>query len=241
MSLRRRANTLAIRDYVRALASPLVLILLCASAISIFLGEVLDACLIVSIVLIGVTISFVQSHRSQRAAEKLREQVSPTATVLRDGLWGELPRAEVVPGDIIQLSAGDLVPADARLLASRDLHVQEAALTGESLPSEKAYGDGTAGRVFFGTSIVSGTATAEVTATGTRTEFGEIAARLAADPPETEFERGLRQFSYLILRTTLFLVLFIVAVRVSLHHDPLQSILFRRSLSQSASLPNSCR
>ena len=104
--------------------------------------------------------------RSQRAAEKLREQVSPTATVLRDGLWTELLRREVVPGDIIQLSAGDLVPADARLLLSRDLHVQEAALTGESLPSEKACGDGPAGRVFLGTSIVNGTATAEVTATG---------------------------------------------------------------------------
>ena len=220
-----------VRDYVRTLASPLVLILLCASAISMFVGEVVDACLIVAIVLIGVTISFVQSHKSQRAAEKLREQVSPTATVLRDGLWTELLRREVVPGDIIQLSAGDLVPADASLLVSRDLHVQEAALTGESLPSEKACGDGPAGRVFLGTSIVNGTATAEVTATGARTEFGEIAARLAAEPPETEFERGLRQFSYLILRTTLFLVLFIVVVRISLHHDPLQSILFAVALA----------
>jgi len=196
-----------------------------------FVGEVLDACLIVAIVLIGVTISFVQSHKSQRAAEKLREQVSPSATVLRDGLWTELLRREVVPGDIIQLSAGDLVPADARLLVSRDLHVQEAALTGESLPSEKACGEGPAGKVFLGTSIVNGTATAEVTATGTRTEFGEIAARLGAEPPETEFERGLRQFSYLILRTTLFLVLFIVVVRISLHHDPLQSILFAVALA----------
>ena len=164
-----------------------------------------------------------------------RRETSRAGLPNRDGSsrWfvGRVATREVVPGDIIQLSAGDLVPADARLLASRDLHVQEAALTGESLPSEKAYGDGTAGRVFLGTSIVSGTATAEVTATGTRTEFGEIAARLAADPPETEFERGLRQFSYLILRTTLFLVLFIVAVRVSLHHDPLQSILFAVALA----------
>src|SRR4051794_9263323 len=87
-----------VRDYVRTLASPLVLILLCASAISMFVGEVVDACLIVAIVLIGVTISFVQSHKSQRAAEKLREQVSPTATVLHDGLWTELLRSEVVPG-----------------------------------------------------------------------------------------------------------------------------------------------
>jgi P-type Mg2+ transporter len=162
-----------LRDYLRALASPLVFILLCASAISMFVGEVVDACLIVGIVLIGVTISFVQSHKSQRAAERLREQVSPTATVLRDGLWTELLRREVVPGDIIQLSAGDLVPADASLLVTRDLHVQEAVLTGESLPSEKACGDGPTGRVFLGTSIVNGSATAEVTAAGTRTEFGD--------------------------------------------------------------------
>jgi Mg2+-importing ATPase len=90
------------------------------------------------------------------------------------------------------LSAGDLVPADARLIDARDLDVQEAALTGESLPAEKAPGSGTAGKVFLGTSIVSGIATAEVIATGAATEFGEIAARLAAKPPETEFQRGLR-------------------------------------------------
>lgn len=220
-----------LREFFTALASPLVLILLCAAAISIFVGEAVDASLIISIVLIGVTINFVQSHRSQKAAEKLREQVSPTATVLRDGAWLELPRREVVPGDIIQLSAGDLVPADARLIDARDLHVQEAALTGESLPAEKAPGAGSAGTVYLGTSIVSGTATAEVTATGGRTEFGEIAARLAANPPETEFQRGLRHFSYLILRTTLFLVLFIVAVRIPLHQDAFQSILFAVALA----------
>jgi P-type Mg2+ transporter len=220
-----------LRELFAALASPLVLILICAAAISVFVGEAVDASLIISIVLIGVTINFVQSHRSQKAAEKLREQVSPTATVLRDGQWRELPRREVVPGDIIQLSAGDLVPADARLLEARDLHVQEAALTGESIPAEKIIGGGPEGTVFLGTSIVSGIATAEVTATGSKTEFGEIVARLVAHPPETEFERGLRRFSYLILRTTLFLVLFIVAVRIVFHQDAFQSILFAVALA----------
>jgi P-type Mg2+ transporter len=220
-----------LREYLGALTSPLVLILLCAASISIFVGEAVDASLIIGIVLIGVTINFIQSHRSQKAAEKLREQVSPTATVLRDGVWRELRRREVVPGDIIQLSAGDLVPADARLLAARDLHVQEAALTGESLPAEKVPGAGPEGAVFLGTSIVSGTATAEVTATGARSQFGAIVARLAARPPEAEFQRGLRRFSYLIVRTTLFLVLFILAVRIPLHQDALESILFAVALA----------
>jgi Mg2+-importing ATPase len=221
----------ALNEFLAALASPLVLILLCAAVISVFVGEPVDASLIISIVLIGVTINFVQSHRSQGAAEKLREQVSPTATVLRDGTWRELQRRGVVPGDIIQLSAGDLVPADARLLEARDLHVHEAALTGESLPGEKATGPGMAGAVFLGTSIVSGTAIAEVTATGANTQFGDIAARLAAKPPETEFQRGLRRFSYLIVRTTLFLVLFIIAVRIPLHRGAFESILFAVALA----------
>ena len=220
-----------IREFLAALASPLVLILLCAAAISVLAGERVDASLIITIVLIGVTINFAQSHRSQKAAEKLREQVSPTATVLRDDAWCEIPRRQVVPGDVIRLSAGDLVPADAGLIDARDLHVQEAALTGESLPAEKAPGSGVAGKVFLGTSIVSGIATAEVIATGSATEFGEIAARLAAKPPETEFQRGLRRFSYLILRTTLFLVLFIVAVRIALRQDAFQSILFAIALA----------
>jgi Mg2+-importing ATPase len=220
-----------VQEFLAALASPLVLTLLCAAAISIFAGERVDASLIITIVLIGVTINLAQSHRSQKAAEKLRGQVSPTATVLRDGAWCEMPRRQVVPGDIIHLSAGDLVPADARLIDARDLHVQESALTGESLPAEKAPGSGAAGKVFLGTSIVSGIATAEVIATGSATEFGEIAARLATKPPETEFQRGLRRFSYLILRTTLFLVLFIVAVRIALRQDAFQSLLFAIALA----------
>jgi Mg2+-importing ATPase len=217
----------ALREFWDALSSPLILILLVAAGISIFVGEAVDAALIIVIVLIGVVVNFVHSHRSRRAADRLRAQVTPTATVLRDGVWREIPRQEVVPGDILQLSAGDLVPADARLLTARDVHAQESALTGESLPTEKPEG----AMVYLGTSIVSGAATAEVTATGSATQFGEVAARLAARPPETEFESGLRRFSYLILRTTLFLVLFIVIVRSLLGQEPFESILFAVALA----------
>jgi P-type Mg2+ transporter len=219
--------------------NPLVIILLIAGIVSAFLGEPLNAAIIVTIVVLSVALNFVQAYRSQRAIERLREGVAPTATVLRDGAWSEIRRREVVPGDVIRLAAGDLVPADGRLIEARELHVQEAALTGESLPVEKeaiaarAPGaqDDTSGRVFLGTSVVSGTGAAVVEATGRKTAFGDIAARLATHPPETEFERGTRQFGFLIMQTVLFLVLFILIVSIALRRDPFQSLLFAVALA----------
>ena len=184
----------AIRQLVRLFINPLVLILLVASLVSASLGQQADALIIVSMVLLGVGINFWQTDRSQRAAERLRASVLPTATVQRDGQWVEIPVRQVVPGDVFRLSAGDLVPADARLVESRDLSVQQSTLTGESLPVSKdaAIGESPDGEgpdaphlVFLGTSVVSGTATAVVVATGPRTVFGDIAERLAARAPET--------------------------------------------------------
>ena len=110
-------------DFLHGFMNPLVLILIIAAAASAFLGDKVDAGIIGVIVLLSAAIDFGQTYRSQRAVEKLRAQVAPTATVLRDGEWKELRRREVVPGDIVRLSAGDLVPADARLLIARDLYV----------------------------------------------------------------------------------------------------------------------
>jgi Mg2+-importing ATPase len=226
-------------DLVRAAANPLVIILLIAGAASAFLGEVTEAMLIAGIVLLSSGINVWQTFRSQRAVSRLQAAVAPTATVLRDGAWIELPRRDVVVGDIIRLCAGDLVPADARLVTADDLYVQQAALTGESLPSEKTPSDGPIPRsgpdaaelVFLGTSIVSGTATAVVLATGPQTAFGDIVERLAARPEETEFERGTRRFGMLILQTVLFLVLFILIVNVTLGRDAFQSLLFSVALA----------
>jgi Mg2+-importing ATPase len=218
--------------------NPLVIILLIAAALAGFLGQLVDAVIIIVMVLVGIAINFFQTYRSQLAIERLRSQVAPTATVLRDGHWQEIPRRGVVPGDIIRLSAGDLVPADSRLLVSRDLYVQQAALTGESLPSEKeAHGGQTSdlpdapNKVFLGTSVVSGAATAIVLSTGRRTAFGDIAERLAQRPVETAFDQGLRRFGFLIMRAVVFLVLFLIIVSVALHHDPLQSLLFAVALA----------
>jgi Mg2+-importing ATPase len=219
--------------------NPLAIILLVASAISAAVGEVLNASIIALMVLLSAALNFVQTYRSQRAVERIRKEVAPTAAVLRDGNWTEIARRELVPGDVIRLSAGDLVPADAWLFKIRDLHVQQAALTGESLPVEKEALDlhtisqdtSDDHKVFLGTSVVSGTGTALVMATGKNTAFGDIATRLATKPPETEFERGTRQFGLLIMKTTILLVLFVLLVSVVLHHNFLESLLFAVALA----------
>jgi len=220
--------------------NPLVVILLVAALISAILGDRVDAAIIVLIVALSISIDFTQTFRSRRAIERLREHVSLTATVLRDGAWQEIKRHEVVPDDIVRLCAGDLVPADAQLLEARDLYVQQAALTGESMPAEKNArpGDKAAentpdapDRVFLGTSVVSGTAIAKILTTGPHTQFGAIAQRLAERPQETEFEHGLRRFGMLITRTVFFLVLFILVVRVAMHRDAFESFVFAVALA----------
>jgi P-type Mg2+ transporter len=220
-------------DFLRFFANPLVIILLCASAISAVVGELVDATIIAVVVMLSVVLNFFQTYRSQKAVERLRAEVAPTASALRDGAWVEVPRREIVVGDVIRLSAGDLVPADARLLESRDLHVQQAALTGESLPAEKSAKPGPESEhlVYLGTSVMSGIATALVYATGRNTQFGDIAMRLAQRPPETEFERGARQFGVLITETVFFLVLFILLVNISLHRNAFESLLFAVALA----------
>jgi len=225
-------------DFLRLFLNPLVLVLLIAALASAALGQATDAGIIFAIVILSSTLEFGQTRRSQKAVEELRAQVAPKATVLRDGQWTEIPCAEVVPGDVVRLSAGDMVPADARLLESRDLYVQQAALTGESLPTEKhARGEEVSthpdaeNMVFLGTSVVSGTARALIVTTGTATEFGDIAARLAAPPEPTAFERGLKDFSLFLTRTVFFLVLFLIVVGVLRHRDPFQSLLFAVALA----------
>lgn len=223
---------------IRFFLNPLVIILLIASFISGLTGDRVSSALIATMVLLSVVLNFVQTFRSQQAADRLRQGVAPAASALRDGRWQQIPRRDLVPGDVIQVEAGALVPADARLIQSRDLHVQQAALTGESMPVEKQAGDviqtedeDAPDTLFLGTSVVSGTGTALVVTTGSRTAFGDIAARLAVRPPETEFERGTRHFGLLIMKTVLFLVLFVMLVSVAARHDPLESLLFAVALA----------
>jgi len=233
-----RKRRSAVIAFLHLFLNPLVLVLLIAATASAALGEATDAGIIFAIVILSNTLDFAQTRRSHKAVEQLQAQVAPMASVLRDGQWVEILCAEVVPGDVVRLSAGDMVPADARLLESRDLYVQQAALTGESLPAEKqARGEAVTtnpdaeNMVFLGTSVVSGTARAVIVTTGTATAFGDIAARLAAPPEPTAFEHGLKDFSLFLTRTVFFLVLFLVVIGLLKHRDPFQSLLFAVALA----------
>ncbi len=223
-------------QFLELFTNPILIILLVASGVAAFLGERLEATIIVVIVVLSSTIDFIQSYRAHVGMERLKSQVAIQAAVLRDGQWHELPRKAVVPGDVVRIIAGDLVPADCILIASRDLHVQEAALTGESLPAEKETPpqDGPLEprhRVWMGTSVVSGHATALVAATGKATEFGEIASKLAQLPQETDFEHGLRQFGALVLKTILLLVLAVFLITAIVHQATLEALLFAVALA----------
>ncbi len=222
----------AVRPLLLFFANPLVLILLVASVISGLLGEPVNALLITVIVLLSAVLDFLQVARSEQAARRLKQLVAPTARVWRDGMLVEVPVREVVPGDLLDVRAGDLIPADAVLIPPGTLAVDEAALTGESLPAEKRGGaGGDAGRIWAGTSVVSGVALASVTATGTHTQFGAIARALLERAPPTDFEIGMRRFGLLITRTVIGLVLFVLLVEALLRRDPLQSFLFALALA----------
>jgi Mg2+-importing ATPase len=230
----------AVRELLRYFANPLVLILLVASVVSAAFGQPVSAVIIALMLLLSVALNFTQAYRSQQAAARLRLQVAQTATVVRDGVEREVPVRDVVVGDVIHLKAGDLVPADGRLLSTRDLFVNEAALTGESLPREKqatagALAAGGLGEavtaVFRGTSVISGLGVAVIMATGPATEFGRVATSLLARPPETEFERGTRRFGFLILQVVIFLVLFVFLVNALLKRDLLETFLFSVALA----------
>jgi Mg2+-importing ATPase len=229
----------ALRLFLAQLRSPLVLLLLGAMALSLALHETTDALIVLCVIALSTLLGFFQEHRAAGAVARLLAMVQARCTVLRDGSAREVPVSEVVPGDVVELRAGDAIPGDSRILSSRDLFVDEAALTGESYPAEKAPGaapaetplSARACALYQGTHVISGTARAVVVATGEDTEFGALAARLAARPPETEFERGLRRFGEMLIRVTLLLVLGLFAVNVYFHRPVVESLLFALALA----------
>ncbi len=234
-----RKRSLIVESLVRSV-NPLVFILLLSALVSSLTGEASSGIIISIIVFLSIVIDYVQSHRSFLAIERLRIQVAHTATVFRDKIWKELLTRELVPGDIIQLNAGDMVPADSILLTANDLHVQQAALTGESLPIEKEISlDGLKTQnpfeatnvVFCGSSIVSGKATALVVTTGLNTEFGQIEKDLTKHAPPTEFELGIVRFGLFISKTIMFLVLFVFLVCIYLKRNLMESLLFSVALA----------
>ncbi|MDP2000320.1 MAG: cation-transporting P-type ATPase, partial [Rhodoferax sp.] len=229
-------------QFLAQFRNPLVLVLLVAIVISALTGDVTGALIIGLIVVISVTLDFVQSYRAGRAAEQLAQQVAVVATVLRGGSACEVPVMELVPGDVVLLSAGNLIPADAHLLQANDFFVNQAQLTGEPYPVEKRAITPRKGvpedwsldapdTVFMGSSVVSGSAKVLIGRTGSRTALGQIAVSLAQDAPPTAFEVGTRQFGVLIMRLTLLLVLFTLLVNVALQRSLLESFLFAVALA----------
>ncbi|BFU94807.1 MAG: hypothetical protein NTNFB02_15290 [Nitrospira sp.] len=237
LKLHRRAQSfLLLLSQVR---NPIVLILLFAAAVSFFLSDRTDAVIILGIILVSALLGFWQEYGAAKAVGALLDLVHVKARVWRDGQLAEVPLEEVVPGDLVDLTAGSSIPGDARVLESKDLFVDEAMLTGESYPAEKAPGAvsdttpliGRPDCLFMGTHVVSGHATAVIVRIGRDTEFGRLARHVMLRPPETEFERGVRQFGYLLLEVTLLLVSAIFVVNVYLRRPVLDSFLFSMALA----------
>ncbi len=236
----RKKRRAVIIEFLSHFKSPLIIILLIAGLISGFFGEVANTAIIFVIVMVSAVLGFYQESKAERAAEMLKQRVATTATVLRDGTKREVRLAEVVPGDIIFLSAGDLVPADARVISAKDLFVNQSALTGESFPVEKtglplkSYDPSItewSNYLFMGTSVVSGTATAVVMKTGSLTEYGKIAGKLVEREVETEFQRGIRSFGYMIMQVTFLLVIFVFFINALYMRSVLDSLLFAVALT----------
>ncbi|MBP6469204.1 MAG: magnesium-translocating P-type ATPase [Chloroflexi bacterium] len=234
-----KAKSTPLGLFLNQFKSPIILILLFATVVSAGLKDFVDAIIILLIVLGSAILSFVQEYNASSATAKLQAQVSVKTTVLRDGQTQTIPAAEVVVGDVVQLSAGSLIPADGRILTARDCFVNQAVLTGETFPVEKQPGVVAANAaltdrtncVFMGTNVRSGSATAVIVQTGAATTFGQIADRLTVRPPETEFERGIRHLGYLLTEVMLLLVLGIFAFNVFLHKPALDSLLFSLALA----------
>ena len=225
-------------DIGRRLANPLIAILLFASAIAGMTGDFVSFVIIVSVVLLSTGMDILQERRAQATAEALKHSIALRALALRDGTRQEIAVEELVPGDIVTVMAGDLVPADGLVLTANAAQVNQAALTGEPYPVEKQAKaepgeaiDDARNALLHGSSVIGGTATMLVVATGSRTQFGQIAKSLVDDQPPTAFERGIHHLGILIVRLTIFLVLFVLVTHLALGRPPLESFLFAMALA----------
>jgi Mg2+-importing ATPase len=217
------------------LKNPLVILLAILGSISFLTGDVPGTMVIFVMVVLGVVLRYVQEMRADKAAEKLKAMVSTHATVCRDGKDREIPLKLLVPGDIVRLGSGDMVPADVRLLSAKDLFLNQAALTGESLPVEKnadsaASGNGnpldSCNSCFLGSNVESGTATALVVNTGDRTNFGSLATHIVGQQVSTSFDKGINKFTWLMIRFILVMVPAVFLINGLSRHNWLEAFLF---------------
>ncbi|MDP2941060.1 MAG: magnesium-translocating P-type ATPase [Candidatus Omnitrophota bacterium] len=211
--------------------NPLVAVLLIIAGFSLFFGEKISALLVTLMAVMSVLLSFIQEYRAGREAERLSDMVRATATVFRNEKSREIKIREIVPGDIVDLYAGDMIPADLRIISCKDLFINQSALTGESFPIEKFPHPSkpaglSANIAFMGSSVVSGTALGVAVKTGIWTQFGELSRKLATMRVETGFDQGIRRFTWLMIRAMFFMVLFIFAINALRRSDLIQALLF---------------
>lgn len=229
----------ALLQFLSKFSNPLIIILLVASAISAFTGDVTNFIIISLIVIMSITLDFIQEYKAGKDAEKLRKLVTVHVQALRDGKSQEIPLPSLVPGDIVLLAAGDLIPADGRLLDAKDFFVNQSLLTGEPYPVEKKPCElpdeaeilSATNTVLRGTSVISGTAKVLICETASNTVLGDIAESLITKAPPTAFEQGTRRFGLLIMRLTIFLVLFVLFVNAYYHRPWLESFIFAIALA----------
>ncbi len=234
----KRTRFLMLWKIVRKLSEPLVLILAAAAAVSAATGDRTGFLTIMTILSMSTAIDVVQEVRAESAADALRKSVAIHADALRDGALASIPTQQLVPGDIVELRAGDIVPADGVVIESRDLFVNQALLTGEPYPVEKdaacAETDDVAeatNGLFMGASVVSGTGRMLVVRTGASTQMGDIASALSASEPPTTFERSMREFGRLVLRLTSILVFVVLLAHIAFERPLLESFLFALALA----------
>ena len=215
--------------------NPLVIQLLIIGGVSFWMQDYRSASVVSGMVFLSVFLTHFQEYRSSKAVEKLFAMVRTTATVVRDGKRMEIPLRELVPGDIVLLAAGDIIPADIRLISSKDFFVNQSALTGESMPVEKfshPIEKKTSNPLelqnigFMGSSVFSGSATAVVVTTGTETYFGAISKKLVSKKQMTSFDRGLKDFTWLMIRFMLVLVVLVFFINAYTKGSWVEALLF---------------
>jgi P-type Mg2+ transporter len=229
----------SLRLLYEQIKSPLILILAFAAVVSVVAGAYTDGAVVLAILLTSTGIGFWRERGARDAIARLRARLTIETEVVRGGVARRISAADVVPGDLVVLSAGALVPADGLLCEATDLHVNEAILTGETFPTEKRPGPldpaaplaARANSVFMGTNVRTGTARALIVATGTSTAFGNIAGRLRLRPPETEFDRGVRQFGTFLTSAMTVLVIAVFAVNMLLSRPVVEALLFSIALA----------
>jgi Mg2+-importing ATPase len=224
--------------FIGQFKSPLMLLLIGAVILSAFLGDTSDVFIILFIVISTGLLSFFQERNASRVVEKLQSMISLKSTVLRDGKPQEITSTQIVVGDILTFKAGDMIPADCLLIEANELHVNESSLTGESFPVRKEIGvlnehTELAKRInclWEGSNIVSGSASALVIQTGSNTIFGSI-AQSASTSVETNFEKGIKDFGFFLMKITLVLSVFILVVNLLNHKSVIESALFALALA----------